>query len=539
MFNLPRLVIKCLVTLVLPVISYYTVYGGQKTDSLLAELNKAIENSKLYDGAKLKEINNLRRSLKANTLTDRYDVYLKFYEAYKIFNFDSAFAYAKKVEELALYMNDPARIAGAKIKLSFILLSAGMFKETSDYLSEIDIKDQPDSFKSEYYSLMGRYYYDLAEYDNDKFHSPQYNNIGSRYMDSALMLFAGNSFEHFFYDGLKNLKQDNLEKAHADYQALYRIPDLPYHRLALVSSTLSIISLKKGEIDKAIDYQIKAAIADIKSSTKETFAIYDLAGLLYKKGNIENASLYIEKAIADASYYGARQRKVQISRIMPIIQSKKINYIESQRRLWIIYAAAVTILLALLCVLVVIIFKQVNKLKNAKRIITDAHASLRDMNLKLLESNKIKEEYIGYFLNVNSEYFQKIDKFKKSIEQKITDRKFDDLKFIVNNVNIKKEKEELLKSFDKVFLRLFPNFVKEFNALFKDDDQVKIKDNESLNTDLRIFALIRMGISENEKIAQILEYSVNTIYTYKTKIKNRSIVPKEDFEKRIMEIKSL
>lgn len=110
---------------------------------------------------------------------------------------------------------------------------------------------------------------------------------------------------------------------------------------------------------------------------------------------------------------------------------------------------------------------------------------------------------------------------------------------LVRSINLKKEKEELLKHFDKAFLNLFPNFVSTYSALFREEDKVKLKEDELLNTDLRIFALIRMGINDNEKIAHILQYSVNTINAYKTRIKNKSLVPNEEFEKRIMEIKTV
>ncbi|RYE47288.1 MAG: tetratricopeptide repeat protein, partial [Hyphomicrobiales bacterium] len=153
------------------------------------------------------------------------------------------------------------------------------------------------------------------------------------------------------------------------------------------------------------------------------------------------------------------------------------------------------------------------------------------------EANKIKEEYIGYFFNVNSEFFDKIERFKKSLEQKVNDRKLEEIKFLVNNINLRLEKEYLLQNFDRVFLKLFPNFVAEFNAFFSPENQIELKEGELLNTDLRIFALIRMGIHDNEKIARILQYSVHTINTYKTKIKNRSFVSNEEFEKKIMQIK--
>jgi hypothetical protein len=172
-------------------------------------------------------------------------------------------------------------------------------------------------------------------------------------------------------------------------------------------------------------------------------------------------------------------------------------------------------------------------------MITEAHAAQRLVNEKLEEANKIKEEYIGYFFSLDSEFFVKLERLKRTLDQKLADRKFEDIRFIVNNIQLKKEKEELLRSFDTVFLRIFPNFVARFNSLFKEEDQVRLKENELLNIDLRIFALIRMGITDNDKIAQILEYSVNTIYAYKTRIKNKSFVPNEDFEARIMDIKSV
>jgi hypothetical protein len=322
--------------------------------------------------------------------------------------------------------------------------------------------------------------------------------------------------------------------------------DLSLHQLAVAASTLSVIYIHNNLNDSAIDLLIRAAIADIRSSTKETAAIFGLAQLLYEKGDIKNASSYIEVAIRNASFYGARQRKVQVSAILPLIEGEKISRVENQKKTLVVYSVIATVLLLLVIILAFIVIRQVNKLKSAQRTITAAHIKeqainqrLVETNYKLSEANKIKEEYIGYFFNTNYEFFGKIEKFKKSLEQKLAYRKWEDIISLVNNINLKKEKEELLQNFDKAFLKLFPDFINGFNALFREEDQVQLKDHEFLNTDLRIFALIRMGIHDNEKIARILEYSVNTINTYKTKIKNKSIVPNEEFEHRIMEIKTL
>lgn len=520
-------------------------------DSLIKALNEAITNAKFYDAEKLKRIDNLKAGFKLSPNINpelQYNLAVLLYEEYKSFKFDSAFVYAQKMQQLATGLNDSSKINIAKIKISFILLSAGLFKETFDYLSQVRAQVLPDTVKAEYYSVLCRYYLDIAHYNNDQYYSPAYYRQRNLYIDSALTLFKPNSFDKDHFIGLASLKEGKVQKAIAELEALLVRPDLTQHEVAIIASTLGSVYLDEGNLDKAIDYQIKAAIADIKSSTKETYAIFNLARLLFENGDFERASLYIEKAIDDAGFYGARLRKVQVSTILPIIQGKKINYVESQRKLWITYGAIASLLLLLLVSLLIIIYRQFNKLKTAKRIITEAHVSLReanknlheantslhDVNTKLSEANKIKEEYIGYFFNINSEFFVKINRFKKSLEKKIHDRKLEEIKALVNSININQEKEELLKSFDKVFLKLFPNFVQEFNSLFAEADQIKLKDNEYLNTDLRIYALIRMGITDNEKIAQILEYSVNTIYAYKAKIKNKSIISKEEFDRRIM-----
>ena len=525
----------------------YSQSGG--TDRLLNVLNKAIEASPKYDEEKQRNIELLKKSFierKNDDLPALFNIYLQLYEEYKVYKYDSAFSYARQLQATAIQLGDPNRIVYARLKLGFSLLSSGLFKETLDSLNKINIKGAPDSIKAEYYALYGRFYYDIGDFDNDNYNTPAYNAKGNLYMDSALQLYPPGSFSSSYYRGLKEIKTGNRTAALTDFRELINRPGLSLHELAVTASTLSDIYIFNAQYDTAIDLLISAAIADIQASTKETAAIFNLAQLLYKKGDVKNASSYIEAAIRDAIFYGARQRKVQVSAILPLIEGEKVNRVEGQKRTLVTYSIITTLLLLLVIILAIIIFRQVNKLKIAKKIITDAHNKeqatnqrLVETNYKLSEANKIKEEYIGYFFNADSEFFAKVEKFKKSLEQKIAYRKWEDVITLVNNTNLKKEKEELLQNFDKVFLKLFPDFIQGFNDLFKEEDQVQLKENEFLNTDLRIFALIRMGIHDTEKIARILEYSVNTINTYKTKIKNKSLVPNEEFERRIMEIRAL
>ena len=226
----------------------------------------------------------------------------------------------------------------------------------------------------------------------------------------------------------------------------------------------------------------------------------------------------------------------------------------------IIYASIITCLIVLVIIFFIIVLKQLKKLRIADNIIISknddlntaneslqkvnkkldsANRSLSEFNVNLDEANMIKDEYIGFFFNTFSDYIEKIDRLKRSIEKNIKERRYEEVSRVLNRLNTNSERENLSNDFDKVFLNLFPHFVKDFNALLDADKQIVLQNGQLLNTELRIFALIRLGIHENESIGKILNYSVNTIYTYKTRVKNKSSIPNDEFEKKIMLIKAV
>ncbi|MBS1660750.1 MAG: tetratricopeptide repeat protein, partial [Bacteroidetes bacterium] len=175
------------------------------------QLNQTIAASPKYDSAKIHSIQQLKTSssnIKDDNLPARFDATLCLYESYKVFNYDSAFTYARQLQELARQLGDPNRITYARVKMGFCLLSAGMFKETLDSLNKIDVHTAPDSIQAEYYSLMGRYYYDLGDFDNDRYNTPAYTQRAGLYIDSALALYPQSSFSHSYYKGLKELKDN-------------------------------------------------------------------------------------------------------------------------------------------------------------------------------------------------------------------------------------------------------------------------------------------------------------------------------------------
>lgn len=533
--------------LTLPLLLFsFLAFSQSNNDSLLHELDKTLEKKGEYVQQKLQRIENYKAALRVVPEAERFELYFKIYDEYKTFIYDSAFLYGKRLQHAAYKRKDKVSIDVAKLKLGFVLLSSGMFNEALDSLTTIDASTLPDSSRIEYYFVMARTYYDLIDFNRDEYYADRYRKRGNLFIDSALRHAPKGTIQYQLLHALQNVKTLRWDSARLKYESIIHTHKLTDPQMGVAASTLGYLYLREGNEEKAIYYLTLAAISDIRSCTKETLAILNLAEILYKNGEVKQAYFYVKQAMEDANFYGARHRKIQVASIFPKIEGDELNTAEKQRKMLFLYSIAVTLLSIVIIVFAVIIFKQFKKLQTAEAKITAANNDLQEVNrklsevnVKLMEANKIKEEYIGYYFNINTEYLEKIEAFRRSIDNKLMAKKFDEIKYVVSGINIKKEREELYFSFDKVFVKLFPDFVTTFNSFFADEDKIVLKEGQLLNTELRIFALIRMGIHDAEKIAKILDYSVNTIYSYKARIKSKSHIPNEEFEKRIMDIRAI
>ncbi len=517
------------------------------TDSLLNALNNALANKNHYVAQKQNAIKKIKNQLSAaKTQSERYAAYSDLYDQYKSFSYDSAYTYAKKLQAAAVQLNNPVLIAGSKIKLAFTLLSSGLFKETLEHLNSIDVAVLPVQDKIDYYFLKSRSYFDLSDYNRNPDFNAIYDPKGISCIDSALAMCKPGTFNYLELRGLKDLRTGNFNDGQKTYVSLLALPNLNPHDFAVNACCLSYIYEVNGPHEKSVDLLIRAAIIDIQTATKETVAIYKVADFLHKNGDIRNSYIYIQQAMDDATFYGALQRQVRISAILPIIEAQWVNQIEHQKKLLYIYSAIITLLVVAVVVFAFIILRQLKKLRIADEIIKAANISLQENNLELAElnrnlstANKIKNEYIGYYFNINSIYIEKLESFQKSLEKKLGSKRYEDAQATVKSLNLESERQHLFHTFDQVFLRLFPDFIKKFNALFTEGEEIVIPEGQLLATEHRIFALIRMGIHDNDRIAKLLGYSVNTIYSYKNRIKNRSFVQNDDFEARIMQIEAV
>ncbi len=506
----------------------------------LKELDKYIEQKDHYVQLKEKKIAILKQSLLSQSDDrEKLETYSTLFDEYKSYKYDSAYVYAHRCLHVATLISDPEKVMEAKGLIAFCYLSSGLFKEASDIMNSIDVKNASEAIKKEYYAQLARLYYDMADYNNGEPFSSEYVRVGIQYCDSAITYLPIESPKMWNTVGLKRMQQRNFPAAIEAFQTLLHSPNIDDHTAAIATSSMGFMYGSMGDGQKGMYYLIQAAIYDIKSATKEAVALQNLANLLYEAGDVTRANRYVRIAMEDANFYNARHRKIQISAILPIIEREHLQMVENQRNNLIIFAAVVSLMFILVLVSTIIIYKQVKKLRRAKRTIQSQNKSLQSTNSKLIEANEIKDEYVVQSLYGKSEYIDRLESLYKTINRKVKARQFDDIHSYLKESDLKKERENMYSSFDQTFLRLFPDFIEEYNRLFKPEDVISFDLNKGLTPELRIFALIRLGIHESERIARFLDYSVNTINTYKTKVKNKSIIPNEQFEQKIMEIKTV
>ena len=314
------------------------------------------------------------------------------------------------------------------------------------------------------------------------------------------------------------------------------------HQKAVTYSLLAKAAIGLGDMDAAIYYAALSAIHDIRSSTRETTAAKDLASLLQQRGDLDRASRYIHLALDDAKAYNTRIRQIEINAILPSIESSRYYFVRN-KLVFRTYAVVLFVAVALL------LFYMYIKLKRRSRQLAESNEiirskseeldhineSLSNLNAHLQEVNDIKDRYIIETIKAN-QYVNEVAEMSKSAIRALNERKYDDLKRYLYDMGIKKEWERLFSTFDSAFMKLFPNFIDEYNKLFPAEHRVTLNSAGELSTEMRIFALMRLGIDDPIEVAKYLNLSTNTVYVYKAKVKSKSLVPKNEFDDRIMAI---
>lgn len=528
--------IKILLVCLLLLNGFYGYAQNQRADSLLAVLKAELGRENFYNLKKEKRINVLRNDLRnadSKDFTTQYSLCSKIFEEYRSFKFDSAFVYINKMISLSEKFRKKDQLIESNIQLGTTYLNSGFYKEAFDVIAQIDTGTLTNKLKTDYLVLRSRLNAGIGDYDNDVYLSQLYHKKSDEDFRRAEITTPANAFEQTINLAF-NADSVKTKKLTPDFFYHFIINHhLPPHDIAMVATRISFAY--NGE-DRIL-FLALAAINDVRSSTKETLAVFLLGQTLFEQKKNNDAYIFMQEAVKNAKYYGARSHAVQIESILPLIASKVIDEKQHEKDKFLIGSLIFLIVAVLLFFLLVIYRNQILRIKANERIINDKNKELEKVNGKLWESSKIKEELIGLFFKTCSSYIEMLDKVKRKTQHNIKLGKYNDANVILNNIHIETEKDQLYHTLDTVFITLFPNFIVSFNALLRKEDQIWPKPGEIMTATHRIFALTRLGVSELEAIAKILDYSVSTVYTYKARVKAKALVHADEFEQKIMEIK--
>lgn len=536
------------------------VAKGSRTDSLLQVLDQTLTQQHLYDRQRLGRLAKLKAALREHQADKAasFSAALLISDEYQVFKYDSAFAYSLLLGKLARQLRDPAKLQTARTKLAHTLRSAGLFKDAFDTLEVVNVRQLEPQYRAEFYEVYSIVSVELAEYDQDGYFQPYYKALSYAYADTAAQREPVGSYIYLNQRIFQARQKNNLRAGIAAYNQLLGLSLTP-HQVAMSASSLALIYERAGQHEKALELMTLAAINDIRSATKEGIALFSVSTYCYQKGELQRAYTYINAAKEMAVFYRARQRQLQMSSIAALIDGQKISLVESQRQQASTYAWAIGLLATLVLGLAAVIYLQLRRLRKAGQLLAatnqelhvnndklqeanhtqhQLNSKLQELNRGLNEANHIKEEYIGYYFSNSSRYVNQLEDLQRKLSTLLKTKQAATAQRLVEDIDIKVERTNLFKGFDTVFVRLFPNFVADFNALFAEADRIFLADDQLLTTELRIFALIRLGITDSEQISRVLGYSIHTVYAYKTRVKNRSLVPNEAFEARILAIQA-
>ncbi|MCW2118271.1 DUF6377 domain-containing protein [Flavobacterium sp. 7A] len=527
------------------------VFSQSETNSLLNELDATLENNHIYKTKKENEIGKLKELLKFTT-TDlqKYEIYGKLFGEYRFYQSDSALSYARKNLRIAKQLSDIAKVNTAKLNLASIMETLGMYKEATDIINKINIQITPE-IKVTYFGVASSLYLSMSYYAASVEEKKHYIALRKKYSDSILKFYPTQSKSHLFTTSNQLLEsgkyQENLDLL-LNYYPKLKNSDTDQ---AVVAYLISQTYHQKKEFELEKEWLIKSAISDLRLEKKEYISLRALAFLLYQEGDIDRSYTYIKRSLEDALFCNARLRTYEISKMMPIINKAYEKQNETNHNQLVYFLVSATVLSLILLVILFLLFKQMKKLAKAKREISIANKQsltlneelkvfnekLNETNTTLKEANLVKEIYIGRYMDQCSVYISKLDGYRRKLNVIVTSGKKDELvRAIKSKEFIDEELKDFYNNFDKTFLLLFPNFIEDFSRLLTDKDDIKLKSGELMNTELRIFALIRLGISDSVKISEFLRYSLSTIYNYRTKLRNKAAGPREEFEANVMRI---
>lgn len=513
-------------------------------DSLMIVLDKEVDNYSQYVQRYNESITTFKENIRyTRTDQERYDLNKHLFYSYQTFQNDSALHYLNECRKYAQRMGRKDFEGEILARQAFQLSTVGMYYESRELLHLIDASVLTKEGLLEYYNARIHLYHELSYYTNVDWIKQKYKAMEYSLIDS-LQFVAGKADDVYYkWKGFYYYEKKETEKSFKLFKEWVDKAKPGSREFATAAFFMYLINARMQNPEEVKYWLIVSAITDIRNSIMDQASLWTLANILAQEGDVKRAHSYITYSWDAATQFQTKVRSGQISPILSMIETSYQTKIREQNTWLSIAVITVSLMLILFIGLLYYVNRQRKYLhitRNELRTINDelqnVNTQLKLSNVKLNESNRVKEEYIGRFLSLCSLYIEKIEDQRKRVNKMVKARQYDDLYNATRTTDTKKkELEELYSNFDAAFTHLFPNFVDDFNALIAPEERIIIKDGR-LTTTIRIFALIRLGIDDSNKIAEFLNYSVHTIYNYRVKIRNAALCDRNEFEQKIKEL---
>lgn len=525
-------------------------------DSILVQTGELASQKELKIAQLKKKLSN------AANFEEEFWINKMLYDESFVFNADSAMKYVDRNIQIATELKKKDWQDEWLINRSFMFAATGLLKEAGEVLEKVDSTSLSDGLKLSYYYQRSYLYSHLGQYmgDQKQVNNKYYNEFENANKHMLALVRPKDPLYWWCVASCNELSpEDSL------FSALENVVLSSHHNTRLDAMNaygLSNMYKRIGDKEKNMIYLIYSAMADLRVCNRDIASLQELSSLLYDAGDIDRAYAYMNYCLKAALLYPNRVRIINISteldKIYANYQQRDIRWLNSlQNYLYVVTFFSIILVLALIG-----LYRQTKKLRKSRTELDSANHSLnqhvvelsqmhkqlalanqelqnlnellRSANQKLQESNDVKEEYIGYVFSICSNYISKLDEYRKNINRKLKTGQFEEARQLTDNSSLtQNELKDFYANFDAIFLRVYPDFVADLNSLLRPEEQILLKDASELNTEVRIYALVRLGINDSVKIADFLHCSPQTVYNHRLRMRNKAIIPKDKFAEAV------
>lgn len=525
-------------------------------DSILVQTGELASQKELKIAQLKKKLSN------AANFEEEFWINKMLYDESFVFNADSAMKYVDRNIQIATELKKKDWQDEWLINRSFMFAATGLLKEAGEVLEKVDSTSLSDGLKLSYYYQRSYLYSHLGQYmgDQKQVNNKYYNEFENANKHMLALVRPKDPLYWWCVASCNELSpEDSL------FSALENVVLSSHHNTRLDAMNaygLSNMYKRIGDKEKTMIYLIYSAMADLRVCNRDIASLQELSSLLYDAGDIDRAYAYMNYCLKAALLYPNRVRIINISteldKIYANYQQRDIRWRNSlQNYLYVVTFFSIILVLALIG-----LYRQTKKMRKSRTELDSVNHSLnqhvvelsqmhkqlalanqelqnlnellRSANQKLQESNDVKEEYIGYVFSICSNYISKLDEYRKNINRKLKTGQFEEARQLTDNSSLtQNELKDFYANFDAVFLRVYPDFVADLNSLLRPEEQILLKDASELNTEVRIYALVRLGINDSVKIADFLHCSPQTVYNHRLRMRNKAIIPKDKFAEAV------